>query len=71
MPEGVTVKLTAQPQRLIETAPYNPNSKMSSNLLNTDKVALKTEENNLKLEKQPSRGKHTGKFFLFLTFIPK
>ena len=51
----MTVKLTAQPQRLIETAPYNANSKMSSNLLATDKVALKTEETNLKLEKQPSK----------------
>jgi polo-like kinase 1 len=55
MPDGVAVKLTAQPQRLIETAPYNPSSKMSSNLLATDKVALKTEETNLKLEKQSSK----------------
>ena len=61
MPDGVAVKLTAQPQRLIETAPYtNPNSKMQNNMLNTDKGALSKvqfTEGDLKLEKQSSSAK--------------
>jgi len=56
MPEGMTVKLTAQPQRLVETAPYTNPNKPQNNLLNTDKVGkVQLTEGDLKLEKQSSK----------------
>jgi len=58
MPEGMTVKLTAQPQRLVETAPYTNPNKPQNNLMNTDKVGLgkvQLTDGDLKLEKQSSK----------------
>lgn len=67
MPQGNTVKVTVQPQRLIDTAPQgqlnNPKNPQNqrNNLISTDKIAMnKTPDANgfesAKLERQSSKG---------------
>ena len=68
LPQGNTVKMTVQPQRLIDTAPQGlqNNSKAAYNqkgsLISTDKVSLNkqyqdTNTEATKFDKQSSKGK--------------
>jgi len=71
LPQAAEVKVMAQPQRLLDTAPLSnqPNGKLTQreNLANTDRVLIKKGSNNENYQSadKPVVSTKGGIFFLF------